>query len=260
MKIIFITLLLSMFSLEANENLWSPKYQDILMEKIGGQMKTLSTYPSIKYPSSDIQQILKKYPNGKVLLFGYGSLMNPTSAARSVSPEAVKSMKPALAFGLKRIFNYKAGNVSRWGSDLPENEKAMLNIEPMTTYNHAINGVVMEVSAKDLAQLVEREVGYDLVPVIVANWDHIILKHCCVKMKIAYTFYVPDELRQGIDYTQTEYYPVRGYLHAVQDGAAIFGDKFLNYWNKTTYLSDGTTSVKEWDEQTFSGILDTKKP
>lgn len=246
--------------MNATEIPWNREYQNDLMEKAGQQMATLSTYPSYKYPNSKSQEILKKYPNGKVLLFGYGSLINVVSAARSVSPEAIQSMKPVVAFGLKRIFNYKASNVSRWGPDLNENEKAMLNVEPKTTYNHIINGIVMEVGPEDLAQLIQRETGYDLVPVLVADWDEVISQNRSVNIKIAYTFLVPDELRNGIDYTQTKYCPVRGYLHLVQEGAAVFGPQFLDFWNATTYLSNGTTPITEWDEETFTGILCTKEP
>jgi hypothetical protein len=122
------------------------------------------------------------------------------------------------------------------------------------------NGVVMEVSMEDLMQLIKRETGYDLVPLVVADWNDAIAENPHVKISIVYTFLAPDELRNGVDYTQTRYYPVRGYLHAVQKGASAFGQKFLNFWNTTTYLSDGTTPITHWDEKTFSGILDTKEP
>ena len=257
---IFLIVLFN-FTINANEQApWNSDFQNVLMQKVGEEIMTLSTYPSIEYPNTDSQKILKKYPDGKVLLFGYGSLINVNSAARSVSPEAVQSMRPVVAFGFKRIFNYKAGNVSRWGTDLPENERAMLNIHPTTTYNHIINGVVMEVSPGDLVQLIQRETGYDLVPMLVADWNEVISENPSANIKIAYTFLVPDELRSGIDYTQTKYYPVRGYLHAVREGAAVFGPEFLNYWNATTYLGDGTTPVTQWNEQTFSGILDAREP
>jgi hypothetical protein len=259
--IYFITFILLNLSLHANEKTpWSHDYQNKLIEKVAQKVVTLSTYPSLEYPNHGADQILKKYPDKKVLLFGYGSLINADSAARSVSPEAVQSMRPVIAFGFKRIFNYKAGNVSRWGANLPQNEKAMLNIEPTTTYNPIINGIVMEVSPSDLAQLIERETGYDLAPALVADWNEVISENPNVSIQVAYTFLVPDELRQGVDYTQTRYYPVLGYMHAVQEGSAVFGTKFLDYWNATTYLSDGTTSITKWDGNTFSGILDTKEP
>lgn len=264
MKRIIYLFLLVLFSFTANiiGVPWNSEYQKTLMDKVGQEVATLSTYPSLTYPNSNFQEILKKYPDGKVLIFGYGSLINANSAASSVSSEAVQSMQPVIALGFKRIFNYKAGTdiALKWGKNVPENERAMLNIDPTTTYNSIINGVVMEVDPKDLASLIQRESGYDLVPMLVANWNEVISENPSVNIKIAYTFFVADELRNGTDYTQTKYYPVRGYLHAIQKGAAVFGQEFLDYWNATTYLSDGTTPIPKWDEQTFSGILDTKVP
>lgn len=263
MKKIYITLLFFLFPCitEADEiTLWSADYQNVLMEKIGQVIKHFCTYPAIAYPNIDAQQIIDKYPEGKVLLFGYGSLINAESAACSMSSEAVQTMRPVLAFGVKRLFNYKANNVSKWGTNLPENERAMLNIEPTTTFAHMINGVVLEIDPKDLYRLVLRETGYDLVPLLVADWKDVTSENPLVSIEIAYTFLVPDELRNGVDYTQTRYYPVRGYLQAVRRGAFAFGSDFLNFWNATTYLADGTTSVTQWNEQTFSGILDTKEP
>lgn len=264
MKALMIFLLILFnFKINANENTSKINaYQKSLMGKIAKKIVILSTYPSLEYPNLESEQILKKYPDGKVLLFGYGSLINVQSAAESISPEAIQSMRPVVAFGFKRIFNYKASHeyVSEWGKDLAKNEKAMLNIAPATTYRPIINGVVMEISPEDLVHLIEREIGYDLVPILVADWDEFISEDPSINIKIAYTFLVPDELRNGIDYTQTKYYPIRGYLQAVREGAAGFGAEFLDYWNATTYLGDGTTGVTQWDEKTFSGILDTKEP
>lgn len=261
-KLIYIFLLmLFIYTAEATEKTpWNSAYQKILIEKIAKEIPALSTYPSLEFPNLDFEQILKKYPHRKVLIFGYGSLINVQSAAESVSKEALQTMRPAIAFGLKRIFNYKVDDASFWGKNQPKNEGAMLNLEPTTTYNHMINGVVMKISPKDLAQLIDRETGYDLVPILVADWDEVVAEDHTVQIKIAYTFFVPDELREGVDYTQTKYYPVRGYLKATREGAAVFGPKFLHFWNATTYLGDGTTTIDHWDEKTFSGILDTREP
>jgi hypothetical protein len=259
-NIVAIAIIFSQFHLFAYDMPWGEEYQRMLIEKASHEMGSLSLYPALQYPNNNYEEIASKYPHDKILLFGYGSLLNPESASRSVSPEAVKSMHPVVAFGFKRLFNYKASNVSRWGNDLPSNERAMLNIEPMSSYQYIINGAVMEITQEDLAQLVAREKGYDLVPILVADWYGVLSKDPNVQVHIAYTFLVPDELRDGIDYTQTKYYPVRGYLHATQAGAANFGDDFLEFWNGTTYLSDGTTLINQWDQNTFSEILDTQEP
>lgn len=256
---LFIITFLS-FSLFSNELMWNTNHKLHLIEEAAAKVPLLSTYPVLQYPNEDYQSITSKYPEGKILLFGYGSLMNKNSALRSISPTAVDSMKPVIAFGFKRLFNYKTSNVSRWGDNLPENERAMLNMHPTTTFNSIINGVVLEIGKEDLIKLIKRETGYDLVPILVANWNEAIQENAKITVQIAYTFIVPDELRNGIDYTQTKYYPVRGYLFAAQEGASAFGEPFLKFWNETTFLSNGTTPITQWDQKTFSGLLDTKEP
>jgi len=192
-------------------------------------------------------------------LFGYGSLMNVKSASRSVTPEAIDSMQPVVAFGVKRIFNYKANKMSHWGEDQHAMEKAALNLTPTTSPRHMINGVVMEIDQENFAKLVERETGYDLVPVLIADWKDVNSENPDVEIKIAYTFVASDEIRQGKYYLSTSHYPVRGYLGAVREGAAVFGEDFLKFFNETTYLANGTTKVNAWDEQTFEGFLCSKQ-
>lgn len=246
MKVLFyfIPLILCNLTIHAHEEtLWSRRYQKVLIKQARKMAPTLSTYPSTKYPNSDYQQVVKKYPNGTIPLFGYGSLINAKSAAHSVSQKAIQSMRPVVAFRYKRIFNYVEEDLSEWGPGLAKNERAMLNIEPTTTYDHMINGIVMEISREDLIKLIERETGYDLVPILIADWNEVIRENPTVPISIAYTFSVPGRSR-------TRCYPIREYLRTVRDGVALFGEKFLNYWNSTTYLGDRTTTMTRWSEQT----------
>ncbi len=234
-------------------------YQQLLMQKVGEKLPELATYPILQYPNRCAIGIPERFPEEKVLLFGYGSLMNVESASRSVTPEAVASMRPVVAFGVKRVFNYKAGKTDRWGKDQHPLEKAMLNLTPTTSPRNMVNGVLLEVDAENFTRLVERETGYDLVPILVADWDNIKSENPNVTIRVAYTFIASDEIRNGVDYVQTKYYPVRGYLKATREGALAFGQDFLDFWNETTYLANGTTPIKEWDEKTFQGKLCSKE-
>ncbi|MFA6916048.1 MAG: gamma-glutamylcyclotransferase family protein [Parachlamydiales bacterium] len=229
------------------------------MDNIVPHLSKMAKYPVLKYPNSDFHSLKELYPKDKILIFGYGSLINSQSASRSVSAEALESMRPVVTFGMKRIFNYKARQTAHWGADQNEKEKAMLNITPTPTINSMINGVVMEVTAEDLAKLVDREKGYDLVPLIVISWEDFVSGNPEPKTEIAYSFIAPTELRQNILYTSTSFYPVRGYLHAVREGAQTLSDEFLDFLNETTYMADGTTLVKDWDEETFTDLLCDKK-
>lgn len=235
-------------------------YQKYLLEKVSKKMPELADYPFYQFPNEDHLEAVQHFPNGKVLVYGYGSLMNKESALRSVKPEAVDTMQKAVAFGVKRIFNYKATKTDHWGPNQHPREKAMLNMTQTLNISSVANGVIMEVDAEDFSRLVKRETGYDLVPILVARWDDVASHNPKVVIEVAYTFTAVHELRNHIDYTSTKYYPVRGYMHAIQQAAHEYGDDFVEMWNATTYLADGTTSVDEWDEETFDGILCTKEP
>ena len=76
----------------------------MLIEKAAQEAPNLSKYPTLQYPNLNYSQVLDKYPQGKALLFGYGSLINAQSESRTISAKAVHSMQPAIAFGLKRLF------------------------------------------------------------------------------------------------------------------------------------------------------------
>lgn len=264
MKIIFILIFMvfnmTIYGSSYNMGLWSDAYELQLLKKAGEMTPNLAAYPSLQYPNRGYEKILEKYDDQKVLLFGYGSLMNRESASRSLKPEAVESMLPTVAFGVKRIFNYKASKTDQWGQGLNPLEKAMLNLIPTTTYKSIANGVVMKVDQEDFMRLVQREVGYDLMPILVADWNSVIAEDPCVEIKVAYTFIVPDETRNGIDYTQSKYYPVRGYLHASEDGASVFGTAFLKLFDYTSFLANGTTRVYQWDQKDFETLLKSKEP
>lgn len=245
---------------EDSPTYWDKAYEKVLLQKVGTKLPDLITFPFFQYPNDGHQTIVNHFPSGKVPLFGYGSLMNKVSAARSMKPEAVESMEPAIAFGVKRLFNYKVTDPSRWGADQNLKERAMLNIAQTLNIGYMANGVVFEVDAEDLTKLVSRETGYDLVPILVASWNEAMNQNPEIEIRVAYTFVAVNELRNNTAYTSTEYYPVLGYLHAVQEASQAYGLEFASFWNATTYLADGTTPIEGWDEITFMGILCTQKP
>ena len=235
-------------------------YTKQLLDKVGAEMPHLVTYPFYEYPNAGHEHIAKHFPEGKILVFGYGSLMNKVSASRSMKPEAIESMQTAIAFGVKRIFNYKATKTAHWGENQHPKEKAMLNLTQTVNIASIANGVTIEVDLEDFTRLVQREIGYDLVPILVMSEKDLKEKAADPEIRVAYTFTAASELRNHINYTHTKYYPVRGYLHAVQAAAAQYGDEFARMWDETTYLADGTTSIVDWDQETFNGILCTFEP
>lgn len=234
-----------------------PSYKVKLLKKVGEKMPELVSFPFYRYPNVGHEETLKYYPTRKILVFGYGSLMNKVSAARSIKAEAVDSMETAIAFGVKRIFNYKAAKTVHWGADQHPQERAMLNLMQTLNISSLANGVTIEVDVEDFSSLVQRETGYDLVPILVMRAADMENENPEPEIRVAYTFVAVNELRNHVNYTHTKYYPVRGYLHAVQEAAATHGEKFACMWNRTTYMADGTTTIGEWDQKTFVGILCT---
>lgn len=233
---------------------WSSQYEDQLVLAVANKSVLLDDFSSFRYPHASAKEIVSHFPSGKVPIFGYGSLLNIDSASRSLSPEILQTMEPAVAFGLKRLFTYHAEKTSHWGSDQNSLEKAMLNVAYANNYEKMINGAIIEVGEADLASLIQREVGYDLVPILVANWDDALAENPHIAIKIAYTFLSPYEVREGKVYASYCYYPVRGYLHASQQGAMRFGQEFFDFWNQTTYLGDGVTPIQSWQEDNFADI------
>lgn len=261
MTVCFSFIIGGLFSSNADEgSYWNKDYEKVLLQKVGIKLPELVTFPFFQYPNDEHQAIVNHFPSGKVLLFGYGSLMNKVSAARSMKAEAVESMEPAIAFGVKRLFNYKVTDPSRWGEGQNRKERAMLNIAQTLNIGSMANGVILEVDAEDLTKLVSRETGYDLVPILVTSWNDVVNQNPEIEVRIAYTFVAVNELRNNTAYTSTEYYPVLGYLHAVQEASQTYGPEFAAFWNATTFLANGTTPIEGWDEVTFMGILCTQTP
>lgn len=204
----------------------------------------LAKYPNFEYPVKDPQLITALFPDEKAVIFGYGSLVNKTSAARTLSPEVMSTYKPVLAFGLKRLFNYKVGSTGNWGTPERPTDLAMLNVFKTGNMDNMVNGVTFEVPLSDLRQLIKREIGYDLVAIPVIAWDD---KGDNPHFFVAYTFSASSEQRDGKSFISPCINPVPGYARASRDGAAAIGKEFLDFWVKTTYLADKKTSFKDWE-------------
>ena len=79
---------------------------------------------------------------------------------------------PVVAFGVYRVFNYKVPqNNLRYGVPDHPDRQAALNIEVTHSASDFINGLLLEVSIKDIQALREREINYDLLEVPCLKWD-----------------------------------------------------------------------------------------
>lgn len=196
-----------------------------------------TTYP---YPWDTLEGDLANQERSRLFLLGYGSLTNRTSAGHTLRD--VMGV-PAVAFGVRRIFNYLIPKSNtRYGRSANPEERAALNVVPTGRAEDMVNGVLIEVPPLDVTALRGREIGYDLIPVACIRWHereeppflgHIL--HC------------PDEPRQGKVRTAADIMPHRGYYRVCREGAAEVGAPFLDFWLATTYLADGTTLARQWE-------------
>jgi len=247
----FKFLILLLITSTAHSNLlklpWGDEKHKILTQdaKVKWSDKS-SEYPTFKYPINNQEDLISQYNSGTVPIFSYGSLLNKESAARTLSPKAMKTHKPAIAFSTRRIFDRHVPKTKRWGPMERPNDTAMLNIISVDNFSEIVNGVVIDVDYDDLVNLSQREEGYDLVPVIITSWEDANSNNHA-EFFVAYTFQAPYEPREGVTYTNNYINPVPGYAFASKSGAAQYGDDFLNLWIESTYLADKVTPFSLWE-------------
>ncbi len=232
--------LLALFLLSAGS--WTPERQSQLVEcadKIYyGQ---ISGYPSFHYPFSNIKEHrLKEHRQETVPLFSYGSLINLASACKILSKESLETRKPAIAFGVRRIFNYDPTKTNLGPPKDPQ-YRAMLNLEKTGDPKDLANGVVLDVPRESLADLCEREVGYDLVPVLYTLWVEAleVEPDACPEFRVAYTFLAPEHEREGEVRVNPNIQPRPDYYRLVREGATEYGPEYLQLFLDTTYSADG---------------------
>ncbi len=189
--------------------------------------------------SKPLKYAMEREGRETILLFSYGSLMNRESASMTLSTNALETRRPVVAFGLKRLFNYDPKETS-FGPPVDPDDRAMLNVKPTNRASDQVNGVVVELPVDDVLALCKRELGYDLVPVVVADWNDPNPTY-----EVAYTLVASDRPRYGHQYTNSAINPRPEYNSLVQEGAAEYGDEFLQMWLETTYYADGERTVDE---------------
>jgi hypothetical protein len=205
----------------------------------------LEASPYHRYPYHDLHVTLEREGIQTIKIFSYGSLMDYGSASQTLSPESMATLKPAIAFGVKRLFNrdVPVKPNSKWGIPNNRHARGMLNLAMSGSQNDLVNGIVFEVNRKDIPGLLYREEGYDLIPVIVSDWDDATKKDTS-DCYIAYTFYAPLES----SYTSSDIDPRPNYYELSRDASKQYGPVFESLWFSTTYLSDGVTPIRKWED------------
>lgn len=200
------------------------------------------------YPYPQIGTILRQQGKKSILIFNYGSLMDPSSAAHTFSEASMATRRPAVAFGVRRLFDRDVPlrSESKWGIPKDPHARGMLNVLLSDKPEDFINGVLIDVALEDIPKMLLREEEYNLAPVVVQEW-HNVFDTVQPRYLIAHIFYAP----QNHGATNATLFPRPGYYELTRDASLIYGELFYKIWLKTTYLADGVTPITEWEKNNY---------
>lgn len=190
-----------------------------------------------------LEEKIKDIKGSKLPFIGYGSLINSSSAKKTFDQEIIITRRPVIVFGARRIFNYSMDSaVTRYGTPENKQESAALNINVTGSLDDTFNAILLELPPGEIPALREREIDYDLEPVVYIDW------HSDKKdVDVAYALICPDNAKIKNKRIDNSLFPHREYYKVCKEGAGEFGGKFLQYWLETTYLADGNTPVMLWE-------------
>ena len=231
---------------------WTPEKRDYLVQRADeARLELLEGVSSFHYPFSlPLRYALDRQEKTTIPVLGFGSLMNTESASKTLSETALANRRPALAFGARRLFNYSVEKSKQYGTPDRPNARAMLNTEASWTSQDMLNGVIIDVPRDQLKALCQREVGYDLIPVVAISWDEAKKLGCENEPEffVAYILRATDKPHLGKKYTEDSIEPFTAYYQAVKEGAAEYGPDFLDLYMQTTYLADSKTNLYKYED------------
>ena len=207
--------------------------------------KQLSKSPSYTYPYVNLAKELASQGQSVLKLFAYGSLIDKNSAKKTFSEKTLNTSRPSLAFGVQRLFNRDVPiqQSAWWGKPLDPQARGMLNLKATEYQRQFVNGVLIEIPLEEIGALLAREVGYDLKPVLIADWNTLLKGE--LLLSIAYTLIAGPTS----SYVNASILPRPGYYELTRNAAAEFGPLFSLFWLHTTYMADGKTPIIEWENQ-----------
>ena len=153
-------------------------------------------------------------------VFGYGSLLSHNSLSKTI-PD--RPLTPAIIKGFKRVFNLHIKDQSS-----PD----VLNLEKNP--DSICNGVFFSVNETELTKIKEREDDYNLEQTDAYDF--------LTGAKIGPCFVTIDYL---VNLDPGRHLPDKHYFILCREAAYHLSRPFGEYWDKTTYLSDGEL-VADW--------------
>lgn len=235
---IFLLLMFFVCDLRAVVPPWGTTRQAMLVEYAQKLEQNLKKYPSFSFPAS-VPELAKLFPNQRIPIFAYGSLLYPQSALKVLPQAAIETYRLVVAYGYQRTFNYKASLAKK---SLNKRDVAMLNLFKTNRFD-VVNGVLMWLTCDHLEKLIQRERGYHLIPLIVSDWEQGLNSSISQpNFWIAYAFIVPFDS----SYSHFKINPYPPYAHTARLGAERYGDVFFSFWLETTFLADLVTPFTSW--------------
>ena len=198
--------------------------------------------PVFPFPWQGLEDYLARQPEPSLPLIGYGSLLKKASADRTIK-EGSPRRSPCLAFGCRRVFNYRMPEavLQRYGVPPSSPCKAALNVVRTGNVHDLVNGMLITVHVADIPALKQREFGYDLVPVHCVPWED--AEHG--PLTAAYILSAPDAAPlPEFQVTDASLLPEPAYARLCVEGAAEVSSAFLEMYLQTTYLADKATPWK----------------
>lgn len=215
--------------------------------------KSLADLPSYQYPYNYLPSLLESQGKKSIKLFVYGSLMDYNSASRTLSQKTLKTRKLVKAYGVKTIYNRSVSYLStpHWGKPINSYAIAMLNTSVTGNTENIALGIVLDIPLNEISSLLSREVGYDMKPVVIQNMNQLNMTsemssssdQRAKNYDIAYALSSPAHSQ----YTDDRLLPREGYYQRVIEAAKSNGPDFFDQWIKNTFLSDGITTIADYE-------------
>lgn len=198
------------------------------------------------YPWKGLEEEVAKTVERKLLLVGYGSLLNRDSAARTIKDTPREGHPPVLALGARRVFNYVIpdARLKSYGGNFSPRERAALNVDYTRSPEDALNGRLLTVAPTDFAALRDREVGYDLRPVVCVRWGA-----WNTQPFTAYVLVAAEGARAGRTVIDNDALPHPLYAGICRAGAHAVSQAFLQLYLQTTFLADRKTNLAAWERE-----------
>ena len=199
-----------------------------------------------EYPWNGLEEVVANTLDGKLLLVGYGSLLNRDSAVETIKDTPREGHPPVLALGARRVFNYvmPEAELKSYGVNFSPRERAALNVDYSRSPADAVNGRLLTVGPVDIAALREREFGYDLRPVVCMRWGE-----WKVAPFTAYVLVAVEGTRDGRQVIDNDALPHPLYAGLCRAGAHAVSEAFLQLYLQTTFLADRKISLFEWEKE-----------